>query len=150
MKRALLATLVVACGCRAEDPKPSAPSGPRLSFVRAADGDVATVVARELAQADGKRVVVYVGATWCEPCKRFHDSAAAGQLDAVLPPIRFVEFDLDRDQERLKSAGYSSKYIPLFAVPLPDGRASGRQIAGSIKGPGAPSEIAPRLVDLLK
>lgn len=136
--------------CKADDaPRPPASSGPHLAFVRAADGDVAALVRAELARAEGKRVLVYVGATWCEPCRHFHDSAVAGALDQALPPIRFLEFDLDRDEERLKAAGYESKFIPLFAVPRSDGRASGKQIAGSIKGPGSPGEIAPRLTRLL-
>jgi thiol-disulfide isomerase/thioredoxin len=147
-----LAIAFVALGCKS-DPSPppaSPPEGPHLAFVAAGEGEVDAIVRVETARADGKRVLVYVGATWCEPCRRFHDAAAAGQLDKALPPIRFVEFDLDRDEERLRVAGYESKYVPLFAVPNSDGRASGKQIAGSIKGEGAPAEIAPRLLQLVR
>jgi thiol-disulfide isomerase/thioredoxin len=36
--------------------------------------DVAKVVreARAREAADGRTLLVYVGATWCEPCQRFH------------------------------------------------------------------------------
>lgn len=114
-------------------------------------GEVAPIVARELGRAsrEGRQLLVYVGASWCEPCRRFHAAASAGKLDAALPGLRLLEFDLDRDGQRLQRAGYRSDYIPLFARPGPDGRASGRQIAGSIKGDGAVAQIVPRLRALL-
>ena len=114
-------------------------------------GEVAPLVQRELARArsDGRRLLVYVGATWCEPCRRFHDAAAAGKLDAEFGTLRLLEFDFDRDEPRLREAGYVSRLIPLFAAPGPDGRSSGRQMEGSIKGDGAVGEISPRLRALL-
>jgi hypothetical protein len=114
-------------------------------------GDVQEIVRRELARAknDGHRLLVYVGATWCEPCQRFHQAARTGQVDTLFPGLRLIEFDLDRDQARLEAAGYKSKLIPLFALPREDGTASGEQIEGSIKGPGAIEQIAPRLKALL-
>lgn len=105
---------------------------------------------RSEAQASGQRLLVYVGATWCEPCQRFHKAVEEGKLDGQLPPVRFLEFDLDEDGDRLKAAGYRSRMIPLFAVPAPDGRGSGQQIEGSIKGEGAVAEISPRLLRLLE
>jgi hypothetical protein len=115
------------------------------------DGVVQDIVQRELVRAkgDGHRVLVYVGASWCEPCQRFHEAAKAGQVDALFPGLRLVEFDLDRDRDRLQTAGYASRMIPLFALPRLDGTASGEQIEGSIKGPGAIDQIAPRLKALL-
>ncbi len=97
-----------------------------------ATGDVAAYVASEIPHAvrDGKQLLVYVGATWCEPCLKFHAAAAAGQLNADLGDLRFLVFDLDRDEARLATAGYQSQYVPLFAVPRPDGRASGTQHDG--------------------
>ncbi len=155
---ALLSIALVAFGCKSESvttapaPAPSASAPTKeghLVFVAAGDGAVDGIVRDEIGRANGMRTIVYVGAAWCEPCRRFHDAATAGQLDKTLPPIRFVEFDLDRDEERLRAAGYESKFIPLFAVPERDGRASGQQIAGSIKGEGAVPEISPRLLQLI-
>jgi hypothetical protein len=123
-----------------------------VEWVAAPLGDVPSVVQHELARArsDGRRLLVYVGATWCEPCRRFHDATAAGKLDAELGSLRLLEFDFDRDEPRLRSAGYVSQLIPLFAAPNPDGSASGRQIEGSVKGDGAVGEILPRLQSLLR
>ncbi len=117
----------------------------------APEGDVAAIAKREAAQAkkEGRALLVYVGASWCEPCQRFHRAAEAGEITGDLPPLRMLELDLDRDAERLEAAGYGSKMIPLFAVPGPDGRGGDLRIEGSIKGSGAVSNIVPRLRALL-
>lgn len=136
--------------------QPTAPTlpqgaGARVAFVHAPDGDVADLVKTQRANAErGKRAfLVYVGASWCEPCQRFHEAANKGELDQELPPVTLLEFDADKDVPRLRAAGYASTYIPLFAVPGADGRASGRFIEGGIKGAEAAKEIAPRLKNLL-
>ncbi|WP_234023057.1 thioredoxin [Sorangium cellulosum] len=105
--------------------------------------------ARERARREGRELVVYVGASWCEPCTRFHDAVKAGQLDATFPALRLLEFDLDRDRDRLAAAGYASAMIPLFVVPGEDGRGTPLRIEGSVKGARAVDEIVPRLEGIL-
>jgi thiol-disulfide isomerase/thioredoxin len=128
-----------------------APAG-RVEWLKAPDeGDTAGIVRRELARAkeDRRTLVIYLGATWCEPCERFHHAAEAGELDAALPGLRFLEFDLDRDRERLERAGYASKMIPLFALPKEDGTDAGLRMEGGMKGEGAAKELTDRLLRLL-
>ncbi len=152
----LLGALLVS-GCKVEEPLPTKPLDLPVKTVKAVEivaapaGEVGPTVKRELARAraDGRRLLVYVGASWCEPCQRFHDAAAAGELDTVFPGLRLLEFDLDRDRDALEKAGYASKMIPLFALPNDDGTGTGQQIEGSIKGPGAVLQIQPRLQALL-
>ena len=117
----------------------------------APDGAVAKVVSAEVARAkrNDRKLLVYVGATWCEPCRRFHDAVKSGALDKRFGSLRLLEFDLDRDGERLKEAGYDPKLIPLLALPGSDGRATGKQMEGSVKGDGAVGQIVPRLAALL-
>jgi hypothetical protein len=104
----------------------------------------------ELAEAAHTRVLVYVGATWCEPCQRFHEAVQRGELNGTLNGLRFLEFDQDHDAAALKTAGYQYQYIPVLALPDPDGRNHGRMISGSIKGPRAVQEnLVPRLQALL-
>ena len=98
----------------------------------------------------GGPLVVYVGATWCEPCRYFHDAAARGDLDETFPDLTILEFDYDEDIERLDPAGYGSNMIPLFAIPKADGTASERRFQGSKKGPKAVQNIVPRLQRLLQ
>lgn len=163
----MVAALTVACGRPAEAPAPAsmappvavttaapAPPGPRDAVIEAAsvgDEPIDELVLGELARAeiDVRQLVVYVGATWCEPCKRFHDAVAAGQLDDDLAGVRFLEFDFDRDGKRLADAGYQGRYLPLFVVPGADGRATDRVHSGGVKGPGAVEYILPRLKRIL-
>jgi len=114
-------------------------------------GSVTTIVreARAVAAAQRRALLIYVGASWCEPCQRFHQSAEAGALDSELPRLALLQFDADRDRDRLAAAGYGSKYIPLFALASPDGTASSRRVEGAIKGDGAVAFIVPRLHELL-
>jgi hypothetical protein len=137
-----------------------APTGPlvlaptnriRWAEPPAAMTDVAAVVrdARAREKAEGRSLIVYVGATWCEPCQRFHHAVEHGELDAAFPALTVLAFDADRDSEALATAGYVSRLIPLFALPAPDGRASGQKIEGSVKGEEAVSEITPRLRALI-
>jgi thiol-disulfide isomerase/thioredoxin len=115
------------------------------------DGDVATQVKDTIAREakEGRRVLVYIGATWCEPCKRFHASAARGELDKEFPGLTLLEYDTDRDGERLVTANYNTHFIPYFGVPAPDGRGTGKHIEGGVKGSVAVEDIAPRLHELL-
>ena len=108
-----LAVLVIAVACVAVTACNTAESArPRLELVDApATKDVAALVTTELARAASahKRLLVYVGAAWCEPCRRFHDAAMAGQLDADFGDLRLLVFDADRDTDALQRAGYISK-----------------------------------------
>ncbi len=115
-------------------------------------GDVEPLVRASLARATAakRRLIVYAGAKWCEPCQRFHHAAEQGELDASFPDLNILVFDMDRDSERLASAGYVSKYIPLFALPAADGSSSGKQVEGGVKGDGAVAYITPRLKGLLQ
>jgi thiol-disulfide isomerase/thioredoxin len=104
----------------------------------------------ELAEAAHERVLVYVGATWCEPCQRFHEAVQRGELNGTLDGLRLLEFDQDRDAAALTAAGYVYRYIPVLALPDPDGRNHGRMISGATKGPRAVQEnLVPRLQALL-
>ncbi len=155
--------LLVAChttpeGVKEETPPSAGPASPAQAsnaharFSPAGQGDVPAVVETAIAQAktDHRRLVVYEGASWCEPCQRFHAAVASGQLDAKFPDLTFLEFDADKDGPRLNAAGYSSQYIPLFALPGRDGRAAGPKASGGIKGDGAVQYLTNKLEGLLR
>ena len=119
------------------------------AFVEATDGEVTAAVREATAAAKPAPVVVYIGATWCEPCMEFHKAVEAGTLDEALAGVTFVEFDLDEDGDRLDAAGYTGRYIPRFTVPNADGTPSPNSIEGGIKGPGAVDHIMQRLRPLI-
>ncbi len=110
---------------------------------------VAPFVAEQLLADPSAHTIVYVGASWCEPCQRFHRALQNGELDAALPGTRFIDYDYDLANAALEADGYHSQLIPLFALPTSDGKSSGRTIEGSIKGDGAVDNIMPRLRQLL-
>jgi hypothetical protein len=159
---ALLATLLWNCSRPASKPRKadvnvaasSAPNAPPPSFLRypRTGSTVEPWVQEqvELAEAAHLRVLVYVGASWCEPCQRFHQAVERGELNGTLNGLRFLEFDQDQDAAALKTAGYVYQYIPVLALPDPDGRNHGKMISGSIKGPRAIQDnLVPRLQALL-
>ncbi len=74
------------------------------------------------AKSEGRVLVLYAGASWCPPCRRFHAAARSHSLDALLGRVTLVVFDADADVERLSALGYTFKYIPYFARPGPNGR----------------------------
>ncbi len=136
-------------------PKDSWPASERPELIAAelsATGDLGALLTSETARAaaDGRKLVVYVGATWCEPCRRFHDALKAGSLHAAFPKVRFLELDADRHARPIQVAGCQSDFIPLFALPDVSGRCSPTaRIAGGVKGDGAVANIVPRLQSLL-
>jgi len=87
------------------------------------DSDALSVVRTERlrAKAEGRVLVVYAGAGWCEPCKRFKHAIQTGALDDKLAKTTLLVFDADRDTERLASAGYKFQFIPYVGLPGADG-----------------------------
>jgi hypothetical protein len=138
-----------------DTPLPSAsPAAKAVEVVLAPAGQepVEAIVQREMkkAQKDGRDLVIYVGAEWCEPCKRFKAAAKRGELDSEFPTLRLLEFDRDRDEARLQKAQCITDLIPLYARPTEDGRCDqNRRTMGGIKGPGTVQFIARRMKKML-
>jgi thiol-disulfide isomerase/thioredoxin len=154
-------SVLVACGTNNATPDPAAssapasttsPKPPNVEWVTVPEGaEPAAFVTSELARAksDHKKLLVYVGATWCEPCQRFHKAAQAGELDNVFPDIRLVDLDADKDAAIVDALDCRSQLIPLFSMPDESGHCSAKRVEGGIKGDGAVGYIAPRLRSLL-
>jgi hypothetical protein len=132
------------------DAKPVA-SAPEFVRVPESVGEVDALVreAKVRAEAESRRLVVYVGASWCEPCQRFHEAVERGELDGALANVRFLEFDADRHTPALDAAGYGGRLIPRFAMPGGDGRGTEAKIEGGPKGDAAVPQILKRLEQLL-
>jgi hypothetical protein len=99
--------------------------------VAPADADaIATVRTERLrAKNDGRVLVLYVGAGWCEPCRAMKREIESGRLDARLAKVTLLAFDADRDADRLAAGGYAFKFIPYVALPGSDGHVSDSQEA---------------------
>lgn len=135
----------------------SAPAGPRKPgegikvVTAAADGDTLSTIrtARLQAKADGRVLVVYVSATWCEPCRRMKEEIHAGRLDDALGKTTLLAFDADRDADRLASAGYTFSFIPFVALPGADGHPAD-SLEAKGKGSNAWRELLGTLEDWQK
>lgn len=144
---ACVAALVSGCSNEASSHKPAAPK-PKPDLVKfSGDGDPRSIVlaARDKAEAEGRILMIYVGAPWCEPCTRFHDALVAGKLDDELAGLRFLEIDHDANLEMLRALRCNSKMIPLFSVPDAVGFCSGVRVEGGIKGEGAVPDLVPQI-----
>jgi len=131
--RALAAIVLVACTRPRVEPLPdppvapasaAAPAKPKLAVLPAAEdtGALSAIrAARVRARGKGRVLVVYVGATWCEPCRAFKREIASGALDERLGKVDLLTFDADRDLDRLKAAGYTYRFVPYVALPGADG-----------------------------
>jgi len=149
-KSAIVVALAVALvgGC---EPKAATKAPAAADFVLAPPGpvkDVVTAAAIDAAKV-GRRLVVYVGASWCEPCNYFVDALHEGALPPSLASLRILKFDNDTDDARLIEANYGGQMIPRFVKPLADGTGSKVRFEGSVKGPEAIGNIVPRLEALI-
>jgi thiol-disulfide isomerase/thioredoxin len=157
----LFALATFACDAPTPEPSPdpaasagatkSAGALPELVHLPAGTTDLAAFfkAERERGQRDGKKVMVYVGADWCEPCRRFKEAVQDGLLDRELADVRILVTDLDVDGPALERAGCGSKLVPLFARPSHDGTCSTKRTEGGIKGEGAVPSMLPRIKGIL-
>jgi hypothetical protein len=123
-----------------------------LEWVKPGSGNPVAFALSEVerAKADGRTLLFYVGGESCEPCKRFHDASARGELNNEFGHLRLIDFDIERDAQAIEALGCVSRMIPLFAVPTAEGKCDpNRQIQGAIKGEGAVGFISPKLKALV-
>jgi thiol-disulfide isomerase/thioredoxin len=131
-------------------PTASASDGARVVVVPA-EADALSAIRTENARAkkEGRVVLVYIGATWCPPCARLHAALRTDAAKAKLAGVTLLAFDADTDGERLNALGYTSRYIPFFAVPRPDGRASDDKMDTSFKKTASGEEVVDKLADFV-
>lgn len=164
MKRLVVALIIAACNptpkevakvepsasivtAQATGSGTPAKSGGKIKLVPAEqDSDALSLIRTERlkAKADGRVLVVYVSATWCEPCKKMKEEIDAGRLDDRLGKTTLLAFDADKDIDRLGAAGYTFKFVPYVALPGADGRPAETQEATG-KGSSAWKELLGKL-----
>lgn len=111
-------------------------------------GSLASSVKAEVAkaQAAGKKPIVYIGATWCPPCKAIKKYKTDPQMAAAFAGTYIIELDVDDwAAADLTGLGYKAGSIPVFIAVGPDGKATGPNINGGAWGDNIPANMAPPL-----
>ncbi len=109
------------------------------------DADVVRVAARFAAEAvaAGETPVIYVGATWCQPCLLYKKSLDDPRMKAAHEGVRVLEADADLHD--LSALGISPNGIPHWATVDASGVSDGRAIDGGAWGDNTPENMAPAL-----
>src|SRR5690349_8370572 len=118
----LLAALV--SSCKSTPPPPAIDPRATVAFLTPQEGDVFPQLATRQRMVKDRRLLVYVSAPWCEPCRRFHEAVDRGELTGKIGNVDLMAFDAEPDAERLFMSGYEQRMIPAFTVPGADGRAT--------------------------
>ena len=148
--RLLLVAALFVSGCKATPSAPQIDPQAKVTFLTPQEGEVAPQLAKRMNEVKDRRLLVYVSAPWCEPCKRFHAAVDRGELTGKLGNVDLMAFDGEYDAERLLMSGYEQRMIPAFTVPGPDGRATAQHMEGGVSGEGAVADLVPRLQQLLR
>jgi len=78
--------------------------------------------ARDEASADGKLVLAYFTADWCQPCQVMKRTTWANPDVEQKLRQGFVPVKIDIDDQPRLAAGYGVQSVPTYAVLTTDGR----------------------------
>jgi TPR repeat protein len=128
----------------------STPTAPlRWRTVHAGGASLAQKIKTEIAgsASSDSKVVVYVGATWCKPCRAFQRYRNDPRVVEALRGAVIIELDMDDwTTTDFKSLGYDVVGVPVFIAVDHDGRAKGPSITSSVWGDDVPENMAPPLL----
>ena len=111
-------------------------------------GSLAASVKTEVAkaQAAGKKPVVYIGASWCPPCKAIKKYKSDPQMVTAFAGTHVIELDVDDwSAPDLDALDYKAKSVPVFIAVDKDAKAKGPTIDGGAWGDNIPANMAPPL-----
>lgn len=90
------------------------------------------------AAGQGLRPVLYVGATWCQPCKLLLEHRDDPRVAHALRGTYTVEIDFDDwTVAEMSAAGYGVQAVPMFFAIGADGKAAGPRLDGAAWGSDA-------------
>ena len=89
--------------------------------------------------------VVYVGATWCGPCKIYKGTINDPRMVRAHLPVHIIELDADRHPATLKELAIAPTGIPHWEMVDKTGTSSGKKIDGSAWDDNTVEKMAPAL-----
>jgi thiol-disulfide isomerase/thioredoxin len=145
----------IGIGCKDRPYEPPAPSNAETksgstSWVKipVAKGKLAALISAQaaVAEAGGKKSVVYIGATWCPPCGAIKKYKTDKLMVAAFQGTHIIELDVDDwDADELTALGYEAASIPVFLAVGKDAKTNGKTINGGAWGDNTPANMAPPL-----
>jgi len=107
-------------------------------------GDATAAVRKSAKTAKGVPVV-YVGATWCGPCKVYKASLDDPRMVQAHRPVHIIELDADKHTEALSAVGIQPNGVPHWEMVDPSGKSVGKHIDGGAWGDNTVENMAPVL-----
>lgn len=89
--------------------------------------------------------VVYVGATWCGPCKVYKNSLEDPAMIRAHLPVHIIELDADKHPNTLQALKITPSGIPHWEMVDRSGVTTGRKIDGSAWQDNTVENMAPAL-----
>ena len=126
------------------DAAPSTPSQTVSWTTIAANDEAHTAVQTAAAGAKGVPIV-YVGATWCGPCKVYKASLSDPRMVQAHRPVHIIELDADQHASTLQKLSISPSGVPHWEMVDPSGHSVGKHIDGSAWADNTVENMAPAL-----
>ena len=114
----------------------------------AAGASLAGKIKARVADAEKAKLkpVVYVGATWCEPCLAIKKHRDDPRMKEAFTGVAIIEVDMDQwKSEQFAELNMKPSAIPVFYAVGSDGKATGKEIDGGAWGDNIPENMAPPL-----
>lgn len=139
--------LLLALGCASPPPPQAAPKPPIHTSDLPDGSDVSAGLRGAVGEAEraGLKPVLYLGATWCQPCVAYERALFHPEMVAAHANVLLVKADFDRHGSALEAAGFVASGVPFWCHLDREGGNSGRCITGAAWGEDTPENMAPVL-----
>lgn len=136
---------ILAAGCE-EAPLP--PREYTVVQLKPSSEKLPTLLAEEYkkATAAGRRPFVEMGAPWCTPCRKLHESMDDRRMILAFAGTYIIQMNVDNWSRELLAAGYNPDGIPAFYEVNSEGYSTGRGIRGGDWNGDDPASDAAKFV----
>jgi len=131
---------------QAEGPdRPPVASSASVAWTTITDASEATRAVRTAARSAKRSPVVYIGATWCGPCKVYKARLDDPRMVQAHRTVHIIELDADLHMGTLEALGITPAGVPHWEKVDTAGRATGTAIDGRAWKENTIESMAPAL-----